>query len=51
MITRRQFIIGSLGTALTPLSFYEKAFSHYENFGEALIKTLRESLMYLLSMT
>ena len=37
MLTRRQFIIGALGTALTPLSFYEKAFSHYENFGEALI--------------
>jgi hypothetical protein len=37
MLTRRQFIIGAIGTAFTPLSFYEKAFSHYENFGEALI--------------
>jgi hypothetical protein len=37
MLTRRQFIIGALGTAFSPLSFYEKAFSHYENFGEALL--------------
>jgi hypothetical protein len=37
MLTRRQFVIGAIGTAFTPLSFYEKAFSHYENFGEALI--------------
>jgi hypothetical protein len=37
MLTRRQFIIGAIGTAVSPLSFYEKAFSHYENFGEALI--------------
>ncbi len=37
MLTRRQFVIGAIGTAFTPLSLYEKAFSHYENFGEALI--------------
>ena len=37
MLTRRQFIIGAIGTTVSPLSFYEKAFSHYENFGEALL--------------
>jgi hypothetical protein len=37
MLTRRQFIIGAVGTAFNPLSFYEKAFSFYENHGEALI--------------
>jgi len=37
MLTRRQFIIGAIGTTVSPLSFYEKAFNHYENFGEALI--------------
>jgi hypothetical protein len=37
MLTRRQLIIGAIGAAFSPLSFYEKAFSHYENFGEALL--------------
>ena len=43
MISRRRFILATIGTIATPMTFIDKAFAYLENHGEPLIQLPKKS--------